>query len=396
MTDDLAAYDYELPDELIARKPAARREDARLMIIDRTRETVEHRLVADLPDLLRAGDCLVLNDTRVVPARLLGKRAQTGGRWEGLFLELTAAGAWRLLSQCRGKLRPGEFIEVYPAHDPHSADRLLLQLDERDEDGIWRARPVKLPATSHETSNTDPKHARGIDLARSLALRDSFASDRQPCNAIGDQHIDTWAALDKFGTVPLPPYIHRELARQDDFERYQTVYARHRGSVAAPTAGLHFTPELLARCTERKIAQAFVTLHVGIGTFRPISVDWLDAHRMHSEWCEVRAECIGRLELAAEQGARRIAVGTTTARALESAAKSGRLESWRGATDLFIRPPYEYRAIDGLLTNFHLPRSTLLVLVCTFAGRDLIMHAYSEAIRQRYRFYSYGDAMLIV
>jgi S-adenosylmethionine:tRNA ribosyltransferase-isomerase len=196
--------------------------------------------------------------------------------------------------------------------------------------------------------------------------------------------------------VPLPPYIRRALAGQRDFERYQTVYARHRGSVAAPTAGLHFTPELLARCTERGIGQAFVTLHVGIGTFRPISVDRLDAHRMHSEWCEVSPESIGRIELAAADAARRIAVGTTTARALESAARSGRLESWRGATDLFIRPPYQFRAIDGLLTNFHLPRSTLLVLVCTFAGQQLIMHAYAEAIRERYRFYSYGDAMLII
>lgn len=357
MTDELARYDYEFPEELIAKQPAVRREDARLLIVDRTKKTLQHRLIADLPDLLHAGDCLVLNDTRVVPARLLGARAQTGGRWEGLFLELTATGQWRLLSQCRGKLQTGEFIKVYPAHEPHSPEKLWLRLEEREDDGIWHARPV------------DP---------------------------VGRQSIDTWAALDKFGSVPLPPYIRRELAGQDDFARYQTVYARHRGSVAAPTAGLHFTPELLARCTERGIAQAFVTLHVGIGTFRPISVERLDAHRMHSEWCEVSAECTRQMSQAVTQGARRIAVGTTTARALESAAQSGRLEPWRGATDLFIRPPYEFRALDGLMTNFHLPRSTLLVLVCTFAGRDLIMHAYSEAMRLNYRFYSYGDAMLIL
>jgi S-adenosylmethionine:tRNA ribosyltransferase-isomerase len=194
----------------------------------------------------------------------------------------------------------------------------------------------------------------------------------------------------------LPPYIRRELAADDDFARYQTVYARHRGSVAAPTAGLHFTPELLARCSEHGVAQAYVTLHVGVGTFRPISVERLDEHRMHSEWCEVSAECIRRMTDAAARGARGIAVGTTSARALESAARCGRLESWRGKTDLFIRPPFEFRAIDGLLTNFHLPRSTLLVLVCTFAGRELIMQAYAEAIRLNYRFYSYGDAMLIL
>jgi S-adenosylmethionine:tRNA ribosyltransferase-isomerase len=357
LTDDLALYDYNLPDELIARQPALRREEARLMIVDRATETVQHRLIADLPESLRAGDCLVLNDTRVVPARLLGKRAHTGGRWEGLFLELTANGEWRLLSQCRGKLQSGEFIEISPAHEPHSSEKLLLQLGEREEDGIWHARPA---------------------------------------NPVGNQPVETWAALDKFGSVPLPPYMRRDLAEKDDFERYQTVYARHRGSVAAPTAGLHFTPELLARCTAREIAQAYITLHVGIGTFRPIAVDRLDAHRMHSEWCDVGAEAIGRIDQTATRGGRRIAVGTTTARALESAARGGHLVPWRGATDLFIRPPHEFRAIDGLLTNFHLPRSTLLVLVCTFAGRDLIMHAYSEAIRQNYRFYSYGDAMLIV
>lgn len=327
------------------------------MLVDRTAKSVQHRRIDDLPDLLQTHDCLVLNDTRVVPARLLGKRIQTGGRWEGLFLELTGTGEWRLLSQCRGKLRSGEFIEISPAHELQSQEKLLLQLGEREDDGIWHARPA---------------------------------------NSSSSQPVNTWTALDKFGSVPLPPYIRRELAGQNDFERYQTVYARNRGSVAAPTAGLHFTPELLARCAARGIDQAYVTLHVGIGTFRPISVDRLDAHRMHSEWCDVSAECVGHMTLAAQHGARRIAVGTTTARALESAARGGRLEAWRGATDLFIRPPFEFQALDGLLTNFHLPRSTLLVLVCTFAGRDLIMHAYSEAIRHDYRFYSYGDAMLIV
>lgn len=355
--DELATYDYELPDELIAKQPALRREDARLLVVDRAKRSVQHRSISDLPDLLSAGDCLVLNDTRVVPARLLGKRASTGGRWEGLFLELTTTGEWRLLSQCRGKLQPREFIEIHPAHDRDSTEKLLLQLCAREDDGIWHARPVVPDGTTA---------------------------------------IDTWAALDRFGSVPLPPYIRRALAGTEDFARYQTVYARHRGSVAAPTAGLHFTPELLAGCRERGIDQAFVTLHVGIGTFRPIAVERLDAHRMHSEWCDVGAECIRRMTEARERGARRIAVGTTTVRALESAARAGRFEAWRGATDLFIRPPFEFRAIDGLLTNFHLPRSTLLVLVCTFAGRDLIMDAYAEAIRLNYRFYSYGDAMLII
>ncbi len=322
------------------------------MIVDRATGTLRHGLIYDLPDLLAAGDCLVLNDTRVIPARLLGCRVNTGGRWEGLFLEQTESGDWRLMSQCRGKLQPGEHIEIHPAHVPDSTDRLMLELVSREEDGVWQARPIP--------------------------------------------DIDPWMALERFGTVPLPPYMRRDLADAEDFERYQTVYARHRGSVAAPTAGLHFTPELLARCAERGIEQANVTLHVGIGTFRPIAAQRLEEHRMHSEWCAVSDETVARLEQTRRGGSRRIAVGTTTARSLESAARSGMLQPWRGATDLFIRPPYNFRAIDGLLTNFHLPRSTLLVLVSTLAGRELILQAYSEAIRKKYRFFSYGDAMLIV
>ncbi len=228
----------------------------------------------------------------------------------------------------------------------------VLRLIEREDDGIWHARP------------TEP--------------------------------IDVWQALDRFGTIPLPPYMRREQAADDDFERYQTVYARHRGSVAAPTAGLHFTPELLSQCDSRGVDRAFVTLHVGIGTFRPIVVEQLDRDVMHAEWGDVGAASARHLTVTQARGGRRIAVGTTTTRALESAARNGRIEPWSGPTNLFIRPPYQFRAIDGLLTNFHLPRSTLLVLVCTFAGRDLILEAYAEAVRERYRFYSYGDAMLVV
>ncbi len=352
MTDELADYDYSLPEELIARRPPKDREDARLLIVDRASGTLRHSLVRNLPDLLTAGDCLVLNDTRVVPARLLGRRAVTGGRWEGLFLEMTGPGEWRLLCQCRGKLQAGEQIEIHPAHTPALTERLTLELVVKEEDGIWRA-----------NCQTD---------------------------------IDPWKALERFGTVPLPPYMRRDLAEPEDFERYQTVYARHRGSVAAPTAGLHFTPELLARCTARGITQSYVTLHVGIGTFRPIVAERLTEHRMHAEWCEVSRETVAQIREAHERGSRRIAVGTTTVRTLESAAAKGSLSSWRGATDLFIRPPYVFRAVDALLTNFHLPRSTLLVLVSALAGRELILQAYAEAIREKYRFYSYGDAMLIV
>ena len=352
VTDELADYDYELPDELIARRPPPSREDARLMFVDRSTGKVHHRYVRELPELLASGDCLALNDTRVVPARLVGCRAKTGGKWEGLFLERTDSGNWRILSQCRGKMQPGEFVEIHSAHDRQAAGRLVLEMVTREDEGVWQARPMRA--------------------------------------------VDPWAALDQFGTVPLPPYIRRDLALAEDFDRYQTVYARYRGSVAAPTAGLHFTQELLARCSQRGIDHTFVTLHVGIGTFRPIVADRLDQHHMHSEWCDVGADTVECLHRTRERGSKRIAVGTTTARALESAARQGTLESWRGATDLFIRPPYRFRALDGLLTNFHLPRSTLLVLVCTLAGHELIFHAYREAIRLNYRFFSYGDAMLIL
>lgn len=352
VTDELAAYDYELPERLIARHPAARRDESRLLVVDRAQGTLTHSQMKSLPEFLNAGDCLVLNDTRVVPARLLGKRAATGGRWEGLFLEAADDGSWQVMSQCRGKLQPGEQIEVHPAHAPDSTDRLVLVLEERDDEGIWRARP-SVPT-------------------------------------------DVWPALERFGTVPLPPYMRRDLAGSEDFERYQTVYARHHGSVAAPTAGLHFTPELLEQCSARGVERAFVTLHVGIGTFRPISVERLSEHQMHSEWSEVSRETVERLETTAGRGGRRIAVGTTSARALESAAAGGMLSAHRGPTNLFIRPPNQFRVVDCLLTNFHLPRSTLLVMVCTLAGRDLIHEAYAEAIREGYRFYSYGDAMLIL
>ncbi|MSR58216.1 MAG: tRNA preQ1(34) S-adenosylmethionine ribosyltransferase-isomerase QueA [Planctomycetaceae bacterium] len=352
MSDKVSFYDYDLPSELIATHPPPNRDDARLMVVDRAAGTVRHRMIRELPALLRSGDCLVLNDTKVLPARLLGHRLRTGGRWEGLFLETTPAGHWKLLGQTRGKLQPREQIVIAPAHDRQSTDELRLELVERDDGGIWTAR----------------------------VLAD----------------IDPLEALDHFGTIPLPPYMHRELAEADDFNRYQTAFARNPGSVAAPTAGLHFTPELLAACQARAVDHAFVTLHVGIGTFRPITAERLADHQMHSEWCDVSAATVQRLHSVRRDQGRVIAVGTTSTRTLESHAKFGAGTSWRGTTDLFIRPPYEFQAIDGLLTNYHLPRSTLLVLVSTFAGCELIQAAYAEAIRERYRFYSYGDAMLIV
>ena len=351
--NELSDYDYDLPAGLIADVPLAGRDESRLLVVDRQRGELLHRTIRDLPSLLLAGDCLVLNDTRVIPARLYGRRAATGGRWEGLFLGTTADGDWRLIGQTRGRLQPGEQIVITPAHRPDSGDEFRLTLVEIEaDDGVWIVRPE---------STGDPVKLLG-----------------------------------QFGTVPLPPYIHRQLATEESWSRYQTIYARHPGAVAAPTAGLHLTPELLDALEQQEIGQSFVTLHVGIGTFRPISAQLLSDHRMHSEWCELPVETAEQLNAARTNGGRIIAIGTTSVRVLESAAGDGGLKPRRGETDLFIRPPYQFRGVDCLLTNFHLPRSSLLVLVSAFAGNDLIRRAYAEAIHERYRFYSYGDAMLIL
>jgi S-adenosylmethionine:tRNA ribosyltransferase-isomerase len=350
--DRLSDYDYDLPSELIASEPAPRREDARLLVIHRDSGDFEHRTIRDLPEYLHAGDALVLNDTRVLPARLFGTRTATGGKWEGLFLSVDSDGNWQVLGQTKGKLQPGETITVHKAHTPEDPETFMLSLLKRGGEGQWTARP------------------------------DSKAS-----------HIEL---LERFGTMPLPPYLNKPLATEQDRVRYQTTFADRPGSVAAPTAGLHFTPALFEQCSQRGVQIEKVTLHVGIGTFRPIQVEHLDDHVMHSEWCELSANTSARLNGVKNSGGRIVAVGTTSVRTLESASSSGTIKPFSGHTDLFIRPPYEFRAVNSLVTNFHLPQSSLLVLVSAFAGRELVREAYQTAIRERYRFYSYGDAMLIL
>ncbi|MBL8800249.1 MAG: tRNA preQ1(34) S-adenosylmethionine ribosyltransferase-isomerase QueA [Planctomycetia bacterium] len=345
--------DYDLPDELIAQEPAAERDRARLLVAHRADASLVHRSIADLPELLQPGDVLILNDTRVVPARLLGQRARTGGKWEGLFLRVQPDGLWELLCQTRGKLTEGERIAIEPGP-------LALELVQRTPTGGWLARP----------------------------------NASQPAHELLQTH----------GQVPLPPYIQRRRAEgvsplltAADAERYQTVFAAKPGAVAAPTAGLHFTPALLDRLAERGITSARVTLHVGIGTFQPIQVEDFRQHRMHQEWGELPAETVAAITACRQRGGKVVAVGTTTVRVLETAARAAPdLHPWSGDTDLFIYPPYEFKVVDALLTNFHLPRSTLLLLVGAFAGVDLLREAYRTAIAERYRFYSYGDAMLIV
>jgi S-adenosylmethionine:tRNA ribosyltransferase-isomerase len=346
---ELEAYDYKLPRELIAQHPLPRRSDARLMVIRRDTGEIEHAHVRDLPNLLRPDDCLVLNDSRVIPARLVGRRERTGARWTGLFLSADEHGAWQVLSKTRAKLEPGEAIMVLSWDVRQSVRlRLLAKL----EGGVWAVRPEPM----------------GPPLE----------------------------ILQRVGRVPLPPYIRDGEMVEEDLEKYQTVYARKPGSVAAPTAGLHFTPELLAELSQRGIEQLQVTLHVGLGTFRPITAQRLSEHPMHREWCAVEPEVAQRLRAARAAGRRVIAVGTTVVRTLETAALGGELRPWVGETDLFIRPPFTFRVCDGMLTNFHLPRSTLLILVRTFGGDALMRRAYEEAIKEGYRFYSYGDAMLIL
>jgi S-adenosylmethionine:tRNA ribosyltransferase-isomerase len=343
MTGLAALLDYELPPHLIAQEPAAERDTARLLVVDRATGTLDHHHFRDLPDLLCPGDLLVLNDTRVLPARLVGRRELTGGKWEGLFLRTTPDGQWELLAQTRGHPTPGEVIVIEPGP-------LRLTLRGRTN-GHWLAEP-------------DPPGSPADLLAKS-------------------------------GRVPLPPYIRKGQAGPADRERYQTVYARSDGSVAAPTAGLHFTPAVLDRLRTRGIETATVTLHVGLGTFEPMKSDDPAQHRMHAEYCEVAPTTVEAIDKCKQRGGRVVAVGTTATRALESAARDGELRPWTGETDLFVYPPYRFRVVDGLVTNFHLPRTTLLLLVAAFAGPELLRAAYAEAIRTEYRFYSYGDAMLV-
>ncbi len=346
---DVARYDYSLPAHLIAQQPAANRSDSRLLVVSRRTGDFSHRHVRDLPELLLPGDALVVNNTRVVPARILGYRIATGGRWEGLYLSSDADGIWRFLCKTRGTLRPPEAIRLVNLKMQDDAKLWLL---EREDEGVWLGRP------------------EGQETA--LAL------------------------LERIGHVPLPPYIRLGEEVEADRCNYQTVFATHPGAVAAPTAGLHFTPDLLRRVTEAGVCRQDITLHVGLDTFRPITADNLSEHRMHSEWGEITAATAGALRGIRQNGGRIVAVGTTSVRVLETAARSGGIQAWTGETDLFIRPPFEFRAVDALLTNFHLPRTTLLLLVSSFGGDELIRAAYSEAIKEQYRFYSYGDAMLII
>ncbi len=340
-------FDYHLPPELIAQTPLEPRDHSRLLVLSRQTGALEHRHFYQIGDYLRPGDLLVFNDSRVFPARLYGRREGTGGRVELLLLQRLEPCLWKAIGRPGRGLRPGARVRVQGP----GGDGLLAEVLEVQEDGV---RLVRL-------------------------------SSEEP--------------LERVGQVPLPPYIHQPLA---DVSRYQTVYAREPGSVAAPTAGLHFTQELLARLREQGVGQAFITLHIGLDTFRPVQTEDPTEHKLHSEPFSLGEEVARELNAARRQGRRIVAVGTTTVRVLEHVAlqaeAQGRSElaSTAGWADLFILPGHRFRLVQAMITNFHLPRSTLLMLVSAFAGRERVLAAYQEAVRQRYRFYSFGDAMLIV
>ncbi|MEL7496363.1 MAG: tRNA preQ1(34) S-adenosylmethionine ribosyltransferase-isomerase QueA [Planctomycetota bacterium] len=342
-------YDYQLPKELIAQEPLPNREDARLMTINRADCLIDHHHIRDLDQLLRPGDCLVLNNTRVIPAKLIGFRTSTRGRWQGLFLESDEQGNWRMLCKTRGRIEPGETVTL---QDREGNERMMLRLLARLDDGSWVGKPEM--------------EGEWEDLLKSV------------------------------GRVPLPNYIRDGNMTDADQKDYQTVFAKSPGAVAAPTAGLHLTERLLRRLIDVGVRIAQVTLHVGIGTFRPVKAEHLGDHEMHFERGSIDEKSVQQIVEAKQAGGRVIGIGTTSVRVLETAAADGELKPWSGETNLFIKPPYQIKVVDGLLTNFHLPRSTLLVMIRTFGGDQLMTRAYEAAIEEKYRFYSYGDAMLII
>ncbi len=347
-----AEFDFDLPDELIAQRPVQPRDQSRLMVLDRASAQIAHHRFIELPTLLDGRDILARNNTQVVPARLIGYREATGGAWEGLFLRDLGDKTWEILATTRGKPRPGERVVVGLG--------LRLALESRSKSGRWIVRP--LAATGDDSTTA------------ALSL------------------------LELHGQTPLPPYIRKGRETSEDKTSYQTVFAERPGSVAAPTAGLHFSEAVFDQLAARGIGWVDLTLHIGIDTFRPIETENVRDHVMHSEWAEITAGAADLLNARRASGGRIVAVGTTSARALETAAAmgNGTLTPFTGKTGLFIQPGHVFRGLDALITNFHLPRSSLLVLVSALAGIGLIREAYLEAIRCRYRFFSYGDAMLIL
>jgi len=335
-------FKFDLPQELIAQVPIEDRASSRLMVLDKETGNIEHKVFRDIIEYLNPGDCLVLNNTRVIPARLIGEKLETGGKIEFLLLKRTEEDTWQAL------VKPGKRAKVGTKFS-FGNGKLIGEVVDLSDEG---SRIIKF-------------HYDGI-----------FEE-----------------ILDELGNMPLPPYI---TARLDEKERYQTVYSKHNGSAAAPTAGLHFTEELLNKIKEKGVDIAFVTLHVGLGTFRPVKVEDVLNHKMHSEYYMVSQEAADKINRAKENGKNVICVGTTSCRTIESACnEDGKMKETSGWTEIFIYPGYKFKVLDKLITNFHLPESTLIMLVSAICGKDNVLNAYNEAVKERYRFFSFGDAMII-
>jgi S-adenosylmethionine:tRNA ribosyltransferase-isomerase len=337
----LSEFDFPFDSSLIAAHPNLPRDHARLLVLQRDDRSLTHRRVDELPELLQSGDLLVVNNTKVLAARVAGRKRPSGEEVEILFVKDLGDAIWEVL--IKGTFRPGQILEMG---------------------------------------------------AETVAVVVERGSTRTTVRVESPIPLSGW--LRKYGRMPLPPYMKRVPTDQDR-EWYQTLFAQHEGAIAAPTAGLHFTPELLARLQQRGIGLTTVTLHVGVGTFKPVTVDHIEDHRMGAEWTEVGTETVRAIEQVRANGRRTVAVGTTAVRALETAARAdGQIRPYRGETDMFITPGFPFKVVDTLLTNFHLPRTTLLMLVSALTGTEFLRQAYAEAIRERYRFYSYGDAMLVL
>jgi S-adenosylmethionine:tRNA ribosyltransferase-isomerase len=334
----LSDYDYNLPKELIAKYPVEPRDSCRLMVLDRKSRSIRHRIFRDITEYLEEGDLLVLNDTKVIPARLIGKK-ETGAKIEIFLLRPFCDNEWEVLIKNIKRLKAGQKVII--------GEDFYAELTEKYEEGKARVR----------------LHGEDIN-----------------------------ALIKKYGHIPLPPYIERE-DEEKDKELYQTVFAKKEGAVASPTAGLHFTESLLEKLEKKGVKKAFCTLHVGLGTFRPIQTEDIAKHKMHEEFYQIPEKTIKMIQETKKRGKKVVAVGTTVVRTLETYALTEKKE---GFSDIFIYPPYNFKIVDALITNFHLPKSTLILLVSAFAGREFILRAYSEAVKKRYRFFSYGDAMLIL
>ncbi|MBD2692193.1 tRNA preQ1(34) S-adenosylmethionine ribosyltransferase-isomerase QueA [Anabaena catenula] len=360
----LSGYDYELPNELIAQNPAVPRDSSRLLVVNSPSIGQEisplNHVFRDLPELLKPGDLLVMNNTKVLSARLYGRKS-TGAEVEVLLLEERRHNCWLALVKPGKRFKVGTQIIFDGSKDLYGGNKVKS-----------RASISTLTATVVESDPDTGGRLLQFDLPEKISLIE---------------------VLDQFGDIPLPPYINRSTAGG---EQYQTVYAQQQGAIAAPTAGLHFTPELLDKLRDRGINQAFVTLHVGVGTFRPVEVEDVTTHQMHEEWIEVSATTIEQIRATKAAGGRIIAVGTTVVRTLEGLAQFGDLQPYVGKINLFIYPGYQWRVVEGLITNFHLPRSSLLMLVSALIGRQRLLKIYQQAIAAQYRFYSFGDAMLIL